>query len=275
MYEAYWQLEARPFDHSADARFYYPGESQQGAALKLRYAVEMRQPAALLAGPAGVGKTTLVQQLLRNCSPALSPRLQLVFPQLPGDQLLHYLANQLLAATGVPGERFETPERSLQQLEAVLAENARAGKHALVVLDEAQLLATNGGLETVRLLLNLQYEGLPVATLLLIGQTGLLVAVERMPALEERIAVKCLLRRLTQTETMAYVQHRLQAAGATRPIFTDAALEAVHQHSLGVPRRINRLCDLALLVGFAEEASQIEATHIEAISEELITSAAE
>lgn len=274
MYEAYWQLDSRPFDHSADARFYYPGESQQGAALKLRYAVEMRQPAALLAGPAGVGKTTLVQHLLRNCSAALSPRLCLVYPQLPNDQLLSYLAGQFMATIGSPA-RPETPEHSLQQLESALGENARAGKHALVIIDEAQLLATNGGLETVRLLLNLQCDGLPVATLLLIGQTGLLVAVERMPALEERIAVKCLLRRLTQTETMAYVQHRLQAAGATRALFTDAALEAVHQHSLGVPRRINRLCDLALLVGFAEEALQIDAPQIDGISAELVTSVAE
>jgi general secretion pathway protein A len=109
----------------------------------------------------------------------------------------------------------------------------------------------------------------------LLGQTGLLVAIERLPALEERIAVKCLLRRLTQTETLAYVQHRLQAAGAERPLFSDAALEAVHQHSLGVPRRINRLCDLALLVGFAEEATTIEAPQIDAISEELLTSAAD
>lgn len=275
MYEAYWQLDSRPFDHSADARFYYPGESQQGAALKLRYAVEMRQPAALLAGPAGVGKTTLVQHLLRNCSAALSPRLNLVYPQLPGDQLVNYLSGQFLAASGLAVEKTETHEQSLQQFETALGENARAGKHALVIIDEAQLLATNGGLETVRLLLNLQCDGLPVATILLVGQTGLLVAVERMPALEERIAVKCLLRRLTQTETMAYVQHRLQAAGATRALFTDAALEAIHHHALGVPRRINRLCDLALLVGFAEEAPQIEAAQIDAISEELITSVAE
>jgi type II secretory pathway predicted ATPase ExeA len=272
MYEAYWQLDARPFDYSADARFYYPGESQQGALLKLRYAVEMRQPAALLAGPAGVGKTALVQNLLRKCSEALTPRLHIVYPQLPSDQLLSYLAAQLQPTAPV---RNSTPEQNLRLLESTLADNTRAGKHALIVIDEAHLLATNGGLETVRLLLNLQCNGLPVATVLLIGQTGLLVAVERLPALEERIAVKCLLRRLTQTETLAYVQHRLQAAGATRPIFSEAALEAVHQHSLGVPRRINRLCDLALLVGFAEEAATIDTAQIDAISAELLTSAAD
>lgn len=272
MYEAYWQLDARPFDYSADARFYYPGESQQGALLKLRYAVEMRQPAALLAGPAGVGKTALVQNLLRKCSEALTPRLNIVYPQLPSDQLLSYLAAQLQPNSPT---RNATPEQNLRLLESTLADNSRAGKHALIVIDEAHLLATNGGLETVRLLLNLQSNGLPVATVLLIGQTGLLVAVERLPALEERIAVKCLLRRLTQTETLAYVQHRLQAVGATRPLFSEAALEAVHQHSLGVPRRINRLCDLALLVGFAEEATTIDTAQIDAISEELLTSTAD
>lgn len=272
MYEAYWQLEARPFDHSADARFYYPGESQQGALLKLRYALEMRQPAALLAGPAGVGKTALVQNLLRKCSEALAPRLQIVYPQLASDQLLGYLAAQLNPNAAL---RVESPEQNLRLLEKTLSDNARAGKHALIIIDEAHLLANNGGLETVRLLLNLQSNGLPVATVMLLGQTALLVAVERMPSLEERIAVKCLLRRLTQTETMAYVQHRLQAAGASQPIFSDAALEAVHQHSLGVPRRINRLCDLALLVGFAEEAVSIDAAQVDAISEELLTSSAE
>ena len=271
MYEAHWQLAARPFDHTADARFYYPGESQQGALLKLRYAVEMRQPAALLAGPAGVGKTALVQHLLRKCSDALSPRLSIVYPQLAGDQLLSYLAAQLHPHA----PRLTTPEQNLRQLETTLGDNARAGKHALILIDESHLLANTGGLETVRLLLNLQCDGLPVATIVLLGQTGLLVAVERQPALEERIAVKCLLRRLTQTETLAYVQHRLQAAGATRPLFSEAALEAVHHHSLGVPRRINRLCDLALLVGFAEEATTIEAPQIDAISEELLTSTAD
>lgn len=272
MYEAYWKLDARPFDNTADARFYYPGESQQGALLKLRYAVEMRQPAALLAGPAGVGKTTVVQTLLRQCSEGLEPRLNLVFPQLPADQLLLYLAAQLPDKSSLPSA---TVEQSLRRIETALTANARAGKHALIVIDEAHLLPASGGLETIRLLLNLQHEGRPLATVVLLGQTGLLVSVERTPNLEERFAVKCLLRRLTQTETMAYVQHRLKAAGADRGIFSDAALEAIHANALGVPRRINRLCDLALLVGFAEEASIVDAAQIEAVSEELLTSSAD
>ena len=265
MYESHWQLAARPFDHSADARFYYPGESQQGALLKLRYALENRRGAALLTGAAGLGKTMLAQTLTRQLGESLSPKVHLVFPQMPAGQLLAYLADQL----GAAGGPTLTIEHSLRRIETRLRENAKAGKHAIIVIDEAHLLDDSQALETVRLLLNLEHEARPLASFLLTGQTSLLLAIERRPDLEERLAVKCLLRRFKPEETMGYVQHRLTAAGAIQAIFTDGALEAIHQESLGIPRRINRLCDLALLVGFAEELTSIGPDQIAAISEEL------
>ena len=66
MYESYWELEAKPFESTSDTRFYYPGESHQGALLKLRYAVESRRSAALLSGAAGLGKTMLIQTLAKQ-----------------------------------------------------------------------------------------------------------------------------------------------------------------------------------------------------------------
>lgn len=271
MYESHWQLAARPFDHSADAKFYYPGESQQGALLKLRYALENRRGAALLTGAAGLGKTLLAQTLVRQLGESLSPKVHLVFPQMPAGQLLAYLADQL----GAAGGPTLTIEQSLRRIETRLRENAKAGKHAIIVIDEAHLLDDSQALETVRLLLNLEQDARPLASFLLTGQTSLLLAIERRPDLEERLAVKCLLRRFKPEETMGYIQHRLTAAGAKRSIFTDGALEAIHQETLGIPRRINRLCDLALLVGFAEELTSIGPDQIAAISEELAGAAAE
>ena len=271
MYESHWHLAARPFDHSADARFYYPSESQQGALLKLRYALENRRGAALLTGAAGLGKTLLTQTLTRQLCLSLSPKVHLVFPQMPAGQLLAYLADELGAAGG-PAQNVE---QSLRRIETRLRENAKAGKHAVIVIDEAHLLDDFQALETVRLLLNLEHEARPLASFLLTGQTSLLLAIERHPDLEERLAVKCLLRRFMPEETMGYIQHRLTAAGAKRAIFTDGALEAIHQETLGIPRRINRLCDLALLVGFAEELTSIGPDQIAAISEELTGATAE
>src|ERR1700704_2803088 len=125
MYESHWHLAARPFDHSADARFYYPSESQQGAILKLRYALENRRGAALLAGAAGLGKTLLAQTLVRQLGESVSPRVHLVFPQMPPEQFLAYLADQL--GVGEAGTASLTIEQSLRRIEARLRENALAG----------------------------------------------------------------------------------------------------------------------------------------------------
>src|SRR5262249_5175818 len=115
-----------------------------------------------------------------------------------------------------------------------------------------------------------EHNGRPTLTLLLVGEMNLISAASRLPSLEERLSVKAMLRALTAAETAAYVRHRLQAAGANREIFTADATEALHYLSHGLPRQINRLADLALLVGFADRLQRIAADQIEAVSEELV-----
>jgi type II secretory pathway predicted ATPase ExeA len=272
MYEAYWQLDAKPFECTSDVRFYYPGESHQAALLKLRYAIENKREAALLAGPAGTGKTLLIAALTRLLPPHCQPLVHLVFPQMPPDQLVAYITNEL---TGETSAQPESIERNIRRLQHVLRENVAAKRQAVLVVDEAHLLRDTSALETLRLLLNLQVDGAPAMTMVLVGQTVLLPALDRQPELDERLGVKCLLRRFELEETMAYVSHRLSAAGAKRPIFDTTALEAVHHLSHGVARQINRLCDLALLIGYADERPGLFAAQIEAVADELVTIAPE
>jgi len=267
MYESYWQLETKPFEDTSDARFYYPSEVHQGALLKLRYAIENRRGAALLTGATGLGKTLLVQALAAQLPSEFSPLVHLVFPDMPSDQLLAYLAGSL---TGEATATMPSVQQSVRRLERALEENAEMGGHAVVVIDEAHLLRDTT-LETVRLLLNFHKDLAPSMTLLLVGQPSLLPTLDRMLDLNGRMSVKCLLRPFTTEETMGYVSHRVSAAGADKPIFDSKALEAIHYYSQGVCRTINRICDLALLIGFAEEQSEIKAEQIEAVSEELIT----
>ena len=85
MYESYWQLESRPFEHTNDERFHFAAQSQRGALLKLRYALENRRGAAVLAGESGLGKTFLIQKLFDGLEQALSPRVHIVFPQMPAE----------------------------------------------------------------------------------------------------------------------------------------------------------------------------------------------
>jgi general secretion pathway protein A len=182
--------------------------------------------------------------------------------------LLAYLAEHLGAPPADPPRH--TVEESLRRLEFILRENVRQKRHAVIVVDEAQLLEDSGLLEPLRLLLNLTIDGNTAFTLLLAGQTALLPMVARHGALDERIDIKVFLPPLDAKETAAYVEHRLARAGASREIFAAEALTTLHQLTGGVPRRINRLCDLALLVGYANGDHAIGADDLHAVHDELV-----
>ena len=280
MYTEHWQLAHKPFENGWQAvdsegipASYYPSETHQAALLKLRYAVEHRRGAALLAGGSGLGKTMLVHLLQRQLGDAFAPFIHLVFPQMPAPELLALLASELGAP--LPEGAAMPIHQSVRHIQQRLLENAQAGRHALIAIDESQLLEENGGLDMVRLLLNFTDEGDAPFTLLLVGETGLLPSVDRNHGLEERLAVKCLLRPLSLDETAGYVAHRLHAAGATQPIFDDDAVTKLFHLTRGAPRQINRLCDLALLIGYAEQLPLITASHVESVSQELVTVGAE
>ncbi len=267
MYEQYWKLQSRPFDDGADVRFYFPAESHQAAMLKLRYAAENRRTAALLAGPCGVGKTLLLAMLREALPESFSPIVHLVFPQMSAEELLAYVTGQLTGDT--PGEPVPVAQ-SVHAVESFLVDNASRGRHAIVAVDEAHLIEDLRCWEALRLLLNCEYDGRPALTLLIIGQTSLLAMLQRLHSLEERLAVKCLLRTFDKRETAQYVEHRLKVAGASESIFGTAALQRLHQLTHGIPRRINRLCDLALLVAYAEERKEVTADHLESVHQELV-----
>ncbi|MBS0209499.1 MAG: AAA family ATPase [Planctomycetes bacterium] len=267
MYTSYWQLDRKPFESGADTTAYYPSQSHQASLLKLRYSIENRSGGALLAGPSGIGKTLLVRLLAERLGEAFRPVVHVFYPAMSSAELLAYLAVQL--GDRSTAQASMTLDESVATIGRALEQNVAAGRHALVVVDEAQSLAGRQALETLRLLMNFNVAGQPALSLLLVGQPALLPMVDRVPELEERLSVKCLMRPFTVEETMSYVQHRLALAGAKHAIFSTGALETVHQLSEGLPRRINRLCDLALLIGYANEQKSIDAGLIEALAGEL------
>jgi len=278
MYTSYWQLSKRPFESGIDPAAYYPSETHQSSLLKLRYALEHGNSMGVLCGDSGMGKTLLVKLLAERGGETYAPWVHVVFPQMSTAELLAFVAADLNAdgnanalAETISGDRpTQGIDVSIRQIGERLKRIATSGGRAVLVIDEAHLLEGQRTFETLRLLLNFEHGGQSDLMLLLVGRASLLPMLERLPQLDERVGVKCLLRPLNVEETMSYVQHRLQQAGARKPIFTTAALETVHGIARGMPRRINRLCDLALLVGFAEEQKQIGDRHIETVAQELV-----
>ena len=239
MYQEYWKFNQKPFENSSDSNFYYPSDSHQGAMLKLRYAVENTSGCALVTGAPGLGKSLIIQALFEHLPAEINPRVNLVFPQMPTDQLLAFIADELC---GTVSQSTSTIDDSIRRIKKQIHDNRVDGKTALLIVDEAHLLEDESTLDTLRLLLNFDFAGKPGMTLILCGQPSLLPVLERHPGIEERMAVKCLLRPFSTDETAAYISHRLQKAGGSPSIFTQDAIDAIHAISAGVPRKINRLC---------------------------------
>jgi MSHA biogenesis protein MshM len=275
MYGDYWNLTQLPFENGSDPRFFFRGRSHEPALLKLQYVVEQSKGVALLVGEHGVGKTYVSHVLEQECRRSAAdgecppiPFFRLHFPRLSADEILRYLAGQLsslILPTSAGGDLI------VQQLERALRGHAEAGNRPAVVLDDAHLIESPQVLQVLAQVMSLsESQGLPLS-LTLIGQPELVKQVLRVPALNSRVSVRAALHPFDAAETAAYIQHRLSIAGMTREVFDDQALAAFHQHSLGIPRRINQLCDLALLVGYADELPSLSSGEVEAAAEELLT----
>lgn len=268
MHQHHWGLSADPFPGWSGLAGHFPVEEAEEALLRLRFVVENARGAGVLLGEAGLGKTHLLTVLAQQLDPRRHPVLPLRFPQLNAGETLHYLARELTGQR----EHSSHPERGLDvavgEIEQALDDLAGQGVVPVFAVDDVHLIEDLGVLQVLRVLLDLRPLGGPPPTLILIGEGGLRTHLNRLPSLADRVAVRCELTSWSPHETADYVLHRLCFAGAIRPLFTPEALSAVHDHSGGIPRRINRLCDLALLLGFAEEAEVVTARHIEAASQE-------
>lgn len=267
MYAQYWNLGSRPFENDCDASFFYRSRTHQAALLKLRYLMESNKGAGLLVGGTGYGKTYLTKMLVNELDERFGPVIWVHYPFLTASELLAFLAAQV-TGDDIEAARDELAlDRVLRQLQSGLALFADEGRHPLIVIDDAHLIEDQRVFQTIQLLLNIRNES--PFTLLLCGQRSLLARIEHMPELNERLGVKSLLQSFSRDETAEYIRHRLHVAGLKQPVFDEAALTEIHELSGGVPRRINRIADLALLVGFADGMRQLTAKEIESVADEV------
>lgn len=262
----YFELTQEPFSNAPVSRFYFNSPQHQQALQRLLHAVSGMKGLALLVGDIGRGKTTLARRLLdalpeNEYEAAL---LVIIHSGINANWLLRRIALQL----GVEAPA-EEKLALLSQLYQRLLQIYEQGKKAVVLIDEAQMLATRELMEEFRGLLNLEVPERKLISFVFFGLPEIEENLKLDPPLRQRVAMRFQLDPLPPESTDAYVKHRLRLAGAPRNPFTPEAIAAVHRFTHGTPRVINTVCDNCLFEAFMLRLKEIDAALVEKVARDL------
>jgi type II secretory pathway predicted ATPase ExeA len=253
MYEAYWELTEPPFDNSPNPRFFYLSPEHEEALVRLVYTVRHRKGCGMLTGEYGCGKTTLSRALIQRLE---AERYEIGLLTNPSWTPIDFL-REALYQLGVGTTERSKPEL-LHSLQDIFFRNFQAGRDTVIIVDEAQLIEDDAVFEELRLLLNFQTDDRFLVTVLLIGSPELATRVRGLKHLDQRIAIRYHLNTLDDTHTANYIAHRLRMAGLTRRIFSESAVKLIFDFTRGIPREINNICDIALLVGSSRAVRELD-----------------
>ena len=249
MYLPFFNLREAPFNLTPDPRFLFLSSQHEEALSHLLYGIHERKGFIEITGEVGTGKTVLCRALLEQLDDSVSTAL-IFNSYLTRTELLASISRDFgLAPEGGVGAAL------IDRLNTYLLSEFSAGRNAVVVIDEAQNLEPTV-LEQLRMLSNLETTRGKLLQIILVGQPELRakLSLPGMRQLDQRIAVRFHINELSPGETARYILHRLQVAGAdTRITFTPQALKLIYRYSTGLPRRINLLCDRALMNAFVHE----------------------
>lgn len=259
MYAAFFGLDQPPFSIAPDPRYLFMSERHREALAHLLYGIESGGGFVLLTGEIGAGKTTVCRRFLEQIPEHV--RVAYIFnPKLTVSDLLKTICHEFHIKVTHEGIGPATIKDHLDPLNAYLLSRHAAGQQSMLIIDEAQSL-TPHVLEQLRLLTNLETNERKLLQIILIGQPELrqMLARPELEQLAQRVIARFHLGALTEAETRHYVTHRLSVAGrkGSQP-FTDKALRQVHRLTRGVPRRINLLCDRAMLGAYANGQKTVD-----------------
>jgi general secretion pathway protein A len=259
VYEGFYGFREKPFSILPDPSFLYFSRKHSMALDLLEYGLMNQAGFNVITGEIGTGKTTLVRYVLNRLDRDIAVGLISNTHRSFGE-----LLQWILFAFKLDHRGKEKVEMFQDFLDFLIEQYAQS-RRTLLIVDEAQNMSVDT-LEELRMLSNVNADKDQVLQVILVGQAGLRDTLRR-PELEQfaqRIAVDYHLEALDLQETRSYIHHRIKVVGGDgMRIFDFAACDAVYEHSQGIPRLINLLCDTALVYGFAEQKKKIDACMVD------------
>ena len=252
----YYGLRENPFADCVHPGFFYRTESHAEAFRNMMLAVEFNASLGMVTGHSGTGKTLVSQLLLEHLDPAkYRPILVLVTPGLSKTGLLR----EILSELNIPLPVGMAPVQDLvRMLSNHIIDLHQQGVRVVMIIDESHLLSADC-LHIVRTISNIEIPQRKLTSCLLFGESRLGARLEHpsYESLRNRIYLRSSIEPLTAEDAAQYVKFRLMIVGRTAELFTEAALRALHTHSRGICRSLNKLCMLTLAEGAARQQSSL------------------
>jgi type II secretory pathway predicted ATPase ExeA len=260
MYESFFEMTQRPFAAAPRVDRYFPGRSIEPARLAVERAIERAEGTSIVIGPAGCGKTLLLQAMAERF------RGRFDVAMLSNGRLAtrRALLQAILFELAMPYRGLEEGELRLALFDR-LQPGVSQAEGLLLLIDEAHLLPLRL-LEEVRMITDFMRSGEPRVRLVLAGAAALeeRLATPRLGSLQQRITSRCYLEALDRNDTAAYVRHQIASVGGEpRNVFTDGAIDTIYRATEGIPRLVNQTCDHALVMACAGGVRPIDAAGIE------------
>lgn len=253
MYEAFFDMKHHPFTRDVPPEKLYTSPYVADAIGRLTYAAD-RQLFAVVTSDAGCGKSTLIRKFAGTLA-----KEEYLFLYLSDSRLTpRWFYKGLLDQLGIESRFYRGDAKRQLQKEIEIIRGVQQ-KKVIVVLDEAHLLERET-IEEFRFLLNYRFDSMSPMALVLVGQNELWdkLNLQRYAAVKQRIDINCILPHLDRAETEAYIQSHLKYAQGQPDIFTAAALDNIYKESTGIPRRINRISEKALMYAFQQNKRLID-----------------
>jgi general secretion pathway protein A len=263
MYESYFGLKEKPFRISPDPRFLFLAPQHQEVLSKCQYMITNKVGPVYVFGPIGSGKTSIARRIYQQL--ADEDEFPVVLLSSPNLKSPNAFLRTVMDEFGVKTERAY--DRSLSNFSKFLLQEFEDGRTPVLLLDEAQHLR-RPILEVIKFLLNYETNTQKLLQIVLFGQNELASNIDSYPELKSRMFPSALAA-LNAQDTAEMIAWRFRTAGGSTLPFTSPALSEVFRHSLGLPREVCRVCDMALLAAFNKKLRKIDPGLIAKVANEL------
>lgn len=262
LYKDHFGFSERPFSLLPDPDFLFWSKSHKRAFSILEYGVATRAPLTIVTGEVGTGKTTLVQALLKNLDEDMTVGL-ISNAQGGRGELLRWV----LSALGLTSNASDDYVTLFDQFLTFVLDEYAAGRFVVLIIDEAQNL-TLEALEELRMFTNINSNKDELLQILLVGQPELRQHILRreLRQFAQRVTATYHLEPMNLETAQQYIQHRLIHVGGSGGEISPDAIELIVETAHGIPRMINKICDLALVYVASTGETYVE----RALVEELI-----